>query len=214
MDQLTEILGYVIYGAQALAALWGVYCLVLVWRRLGRGVFRNEDQQNEFMEQVEVRLANNDFNSTLEVCEGDQRVISQLISLAVNNRDLGYGKVRKLVGDRFQRDVLSQIDYRVSWILTVIKTAPMLGLFGTVGGMMGAFSTLAAGGKTDGAKLAEDISLALVTTVVGLAITIPLMFAVASVNVRIKKLEELVGLGLEQFLDAFKPALERAVRRG
>ena len=44
--------------------------------------------------------------------------------------------------DRFQRDVMSDLEYRLSWVSTVIKSAPMIGLFGTVFGMMGAFKTL------------------------------------------------------------------------
>jgi biopolymer transport protein ExbB len=213
MAVITEILGYVIYVMQGVTALWGLFCLILVWRRVQQSRFRSEDQQNEFMEQVEQRLTVGDFDGTVALCEEDPRVVPQLVVLAVSNRDLGYTKVRHLLADRFQRDVLSEIEYRLSWVITVIKTAPMLGLFGTVGGMMGAFDTLAVQ-EPDTVKLAKTISVALITTVVGLAIAIPLMLAVASVNVRIRKLEELVGLGLTQFLDALKPALERGPRRG
>jgi biopolymer transport protein ExbB/TolQ len=75
--------------------------------------------------------------------------------------------------------------------------------------MMGAFEELASGEKIDAANLAENISLALITTVIGLAIAIPLMLVVNAINVRVRKLEDLVGLGLTQFFEAFKPALER-----
>jgi len=210
MDTITVILGYVIYGAQAITALWGLFCLIMVWRQLSQGRFANEEEQTEFVAHVEHALSQGDFNTAAAICEDDDRVLPQLITLAIANRHLGYTKVRHLVADRFQRDVLSQIEYRLSWVLTVIKTAPMLGLFGTVGGMMGAFDSLGSGDKIDPSALASNISLALVTTVIGLAVAIPLMLAVNSINVRIRKLEELVGLGVTQFLDALKPALEAA----
>jgi len=97
----------------------------------------------------------------------------------------------------------------LSWVYTVIKSAPMLGLFGTVLGMMGAFSKLASRENVDPTMLADDISLALITTALGLAIAIPLVLATASINVRIRKLEDLVGSGLTRFLESFKTALRK-----
>jgi biopolymer transport protein ExbB/TolQ len=48
-----------------------------------------------------------------------------------------------------------------------------------------------------------------VTTASGLAIAIPLMILVANVNIRIAKMEDLVGSGLSRFMDAFKAGLTR-----
>jgi biopolymer transport protein ExbB len=214
MDTLTTILGYVIYGAQAIAAAWGLYCVIVVWRRLSQARFRDEDEQNEFMEQVEQGLNSGDIASVRDMCENDGRVVPQLVWLALENLGLGYTKLRHVVADRFQRDVLSDIEHRLSWVLTVVKTAPMLGLFGTVGGMMGAFDALGTGDKIDPANLATNISLALVTTVIGLGVAIPLMVVVNMINVRIRKLEELVGLGLTQFFDILNPVLDNAYRAG
>jgi hypothetical protein len=214
MDTLTTILGYVIYGAQATAAAWGLYCVIVVWRRLSHARFRDEDEQNEFMEQVEQGLNSGDFAGVRDMCEDDGRIVPQLVWLALENMGLGYTKLRHVVADRFQRDVLSDIEHRLSWVLTVVKTAPMLGLFGTVGGMMGAFDALGTGDKIDPANLATNISLALVTTVIGLGVAIPLMVVVNMINVRIRKMEELVGLGLTQFFDILKPVLDNAYRAG
>ena len=209
MDLLTEVLGIGIYVAQAIVAVLGAFYAVVIWRRIMQSRFRNEEEQTEFMAQVHQALASGDYAGVEALCEGDRRVLPQLIHMAVLNRNLGYAKVRHLLADRFQRDVLSDIEYRLSWVTTVIKSAPMLGLFGTVGGMMGAFEELASGENIDAANLAENISLALMTTVVGLAIAIPLMLVVNAINVRVRKLEDLVGLGLTQFFEAFKPALDR-----
>jgi biopolymer transport protein ExbB/TolQ len=85
----------------------------------------------------------------------------------------------------------------------------MIGLFGTVFGMMGAFKTLATAESVEPSALAGDIQVALVTTASGLAIAIPLMIIVANVNIRISKMEDLVGAGLTRFLDAFKAGLAR-----
>ena len=113
------------------------------------------------------------------------------------------------IRDRFQRDVLAELEHRLSWVYTVIKSAPMLGLFGTVLGMMGAFSKLASKENVDPTALADDISLALITTALGLAIAIPLVLSTASINVRIRKMEDLVGAGLTRFMESFRAAMTR-----
>jgi len=202
------ILGNVMYLALGLVALWGAFCLVVVWTRVREKRFRNEDAQTEFLDTVDEKMVAGDYESVEEFLDGDKRAMSQLALLAVTNRDIGYGKVRQLLVDRFQRDVLADLEHRLSWVNTVIKSAPMLGLLGTVMGMMGAFAKLAAQESVKPSVLAEDISFALITTACGLAIAIPLLLAVASVNVRIRKMEDLVAAGLTRFLDSFRMGLE------
>jgi biopolymer transport protein ExbB len=128
----------------------------------------------------------------------------QLAWVAISNRKYGFDKVRFLVMDRFQRDILADLQHRLSWVNTVIKSAPMVGLFGTVIGMMGAFAKLASQDNVKPAELASDISVALVTTASGLAIAIPLVLCVTMINVRIRKMEDLVSSGLTQFLESFR----------
>ena len=55
---------------------------------------------------------------------------------------------------------------------------------------------------------------ALITTACGLAIAIPLVLAVAFINIRIKKMEDLVGYGINQFLEIFKEASIRYPAKG
>lgn len=210
IEALMKILEWLDYAALAGCALWGAFCVVVVWRRIQQQRFRSEDAQAEFMEQIEEALAIGDFDAAIELCEDDGRAVPQLIHLALTNRDLGYQHVRHFVADRFQRDILSDLEYRMSWVQTSIKSAPMLGLFGTVLGMVGAFGKLAAGGNVEATSLAGDISFALYTTAYGLAIAIPLIFAVAAINIRIRMLEDLVGLGLKRFFDSLKPVLAQA----
>ena len=100
--------------------------------------------------------------------------------------------------------MLADLEYRLSWVSAVIKTAPMVGLFGTVLGMMGAFSQLAGAEHPEPNALASNIMLALITTACGLAIAIPLVLSMASINVRIRKMEDLIGAGLAQFFETFK----------
>ena len=90
----------------------------------------------------------------------------------------------------------------------------MLGLLGTVLGMMAAFAKLASSQSVKPDQLASDISFALITTAIGLAIAIPGTICVAAVNVRIRKLEDLVGAGLARLLDGVALGQRFLPRRG
>jgi biopolymer transport protein ExbB len=207
LTTLTQIVAWVIYVALGLIALWGAFCVIMVWRRVAQTRFRSEREQDAFLDQLDATLEKGDFDGTSELCRDDPRATPQLATLAIGNRKLGYAKVRALVADRFQRDVLSDLDHRLSWIYTVIKAAPMVGLFGTVVGMMGAFRKISSpGGNPDPTQFASDIGLALITTACGLAIAIPLVLATASVNIQIRKLEDLVSSGMTRFMESFKAA--------
>ncbi|HIQ20084.1 MAG TPA: MotA/TolQ/ExbB proton channel family protein [Planctomycetes bacterium] len=206
---VTRIVGTVIYCALGLIALWGAFLVIMIWRRVAQSRFRNEEEQEEFLDELEQGLQAGDYAAVEELCEGDPRAVPALALLALANRKLGLAKMRTLLADRFQRDVLADLEYRLSWVYTVIKSAPMLGLLGTVMGMMGAFSQLAVGERVDPSQLADDISLALITTAIGLAIAIPLVLCTASINVRIRRMEDLVGAGIARLLEMLRTVSAR-----
>lgn len=212
MNQVLEIVGNLTYGALAAVAIWGAYCVILVWRRVAQTRFKNEDVQNEFLDELEEPLEKGNFDAAAEICENNPKAMAQLCLLAIENRQLGFAKIKGLLVDRFQRDVLADLEFRINWVNTVIKSAPMLGLFGTVLGMMSAFGKLAASGSDsapDPTALASDISFALITTAQGLTIAIPLIIALASINIRIRKMEDLVSAGMTRFMETFKEVLSK-----
>ncbi|MEM6330367.1 MAG: MotA/TolQ/ExbB proton channel family protein [Planctomycetota bacterium] len=228
MDTLFALVGYVVYFAMAALALWGAFCVVLVWRRVSQTRFSTELEQDEFFEELEPELNDGEFATAADICEDDRRAMPQLALYAIENRDMGIGKLQRRMAERFQQDVLADIEHRLSWVSTVIKSAPMVGLFGTVVGMMGAFSNIASGGpNVKPEQMAADIMFALITTACGLAIAVPLVLCNASINVQIRKMEDLIAQGFSRLIDALsvgmalpkpapqpaKPAAEAAPRK-
>jgi biopolymer transport protein ExbB len=65
----------------------------------------------------------------------------------------------------------------INFLSIIGGTAPMLGLLGTVSGMIKAFALIAQGNMGDPAKLAGAIGEALITTATGLVIAIPAMIS-------------------------------------
>jgi biopolymer transport protein ExbB len=92
--------------------------------------------------------------------------------------------------------------YRKTEVLAVIGAiAPMLGLLGTVQGMIEAFNTIAStGGAATPADLASSISKALVTTFEGLVVAIPVLSALSFFRTRIDHLVAEAGSRVEHLL--------------
>lgn len=193
ISSMTGIVGNFIYLLLAVIALWGAYCVLIVWRRIGQLNFRKESHQYDFLTAMRQLYLAGDTEAVKSECEGDKRAVPQLVLVALKHAALSPGRMRDLLIERFQRDVLAEIDYRTNWVQTVIKSAPMVGLFGTVVGMMGAFSKLGVQTRVEPTMLASDIMLALITTACGLAIAVPLIFATASLSIRTARLEDFVS---------------------
>jgi biopolymer transport protein ExbB len=205
MQWLLDLVNNSVYGMQAIDALWGTYCIIMIYYRLSQKQFRNERRQDEFLTQLEPAVAAGDFDTATAMVEGDNRAVPQLAHLAMANHELELTRIQELVVESFQRNVITDLENKISWINNVNKTAPMLGLLGTVLGMMAAFGKLYQGGDAgvSPGALAGDISFALITTAVGLAITLPCTIIVGDINIRLRKMDESVISGLNRFLEAF-----------
>jgi biopolymer transport protein ExbB/TolQ len=205
MDDFMKLAENSVYGFQALAALGGIFWVTLLLMRIRQKRFASAAAADQFLDDVRDHLAQKDVNAVADLCDSPQywsKAVPQLVLLAMQNLDRPMGKLRKLLAEKFERDVLATLEYGISWITTIVKTAPMLGLLGTVMGMINAFGKLAASqGGADPTQLAHDISFALLTTMYGLIIAIPLVMAGNWVQVRIGKLQDTVQHDLGIFLE-------------
>ena len=192
------------YAFLALNFFWGLYHLVLGFRRIKQLSFKTHEDQAELMDELLPLIDAGQYDAVEELCAEDSRALPQLAYMAVANRDLSESKLRQLVAEIVQRDIISDLEYRSRWIATVIKSGPLLGLFGTVLGMMAAFGRIGTGAKIQPSEIAGEISIALICTAMGLITAIPFNFMMASLNNRIRKFQDALGAGLVRILDALK----------
>jgi biopolymer transport protein ExbB len=204
VNDLAKMMGDACYGFLAINFIWGLYNIIMGFRRVRELNFANHDEQAEFVEES-IQLIQAQRYDELENNVGeDARALPQLTQLAVANRKLGYDQLRQIVTEVLQRDVMSDLEYRTNWIATVIKCGPLLGLFGTVLGMMAAFGRIGSGEKVEPYMIAAEISIALVCTAMGLATAIPFNFMLASLTTRIRRFQDALGAGLMRILDFLK----------
>jgi biopolymer transport protein ExbB len=117
-----------------------------------------------------------EFYEILDVCEVNPCFFTQVLKVALLHMKYGRDAVRDAVADATEKEA-SRLHDRIGYIAFLSSVTPMLGLLGTVVGMIGAFSKI---GYADAAnrfsELAGDIAIALITTATGLLVAIPAMF--------------------------------------
>ena len=111
--------------------------------------------------QIEARIA------------GDNDLVSLATARALAGGRGDWFRMRNLLGESLQ-DQASRLFRKIEWLNLIGNVSPMVGLFGTVFGMITLFNDIvAAGGEPKMAQLARGISIALVTTFWGLFVAIP-----------------------------------------
>jgi biopolymer transport protein ExbB len=209
VNHLAAQMGDACYGFLAANFLWGLFCVILLWRRLRILRFPNEQAQREFLQSLETDLDRGEFAATAKRCGEEAQALPQLTLAVIENRDLDDSQLRQLVAELMQRNILADLEYRLSWVATVIKSGPLLGLFGTVLGMMAAFGRIGTGEKVAPSQIAHEISIALICTAMGLITAIPFTYLLASLNIRMRILQDSLTSGMTQFLEHFQNLPER-----
>ena len=123
-----------------------------------------------------------------QICEVDTTVLGIVVSHGLAEADGGWDAIEKALEDSLA-DQAAKLFRRVEYLSVLANLAPMLGLLGTVFGMVLCFREVASTqGNAGAGQLAEGIYQALVTTVAGLMIAIPALGAFALLRNRVDQL--------------------------
>lgn len=130
--------------------------------------------------------------------------LGQILAAGLINRHLDRAAMKEGIEDT-GRHVVHQLECYLNTLGTIAAITPLLGLLGTVTGMIRTFSVLTVGGVGDPAALAGGISEALITTAAGLMVAIPALIGYRYLRGRIDALV----VQMEQEAIALVEALHR-----
>lgn len=150
----------------------------------------------------EGHLDNQQFQEAYELAKNDESFLGQVLAAGLSKVSVGYPQAIEAMQE-VGEDENMKLEHRLSYIALIGTIAPMVGLFGTVDGMIQSFSEIARGGTPKPDQLAKGISTALVTTFVGLAIAIPAILAYNLLKNRIARLVLEVGIMSEGLMSRF-----------
>lgn len=160
-------------------------------------------------DEVRALLAAGQLATAQSRCAQHENFLAFVLSRGLAEADGGWDAVEKAM-EEAATEQSSRLMRRVEYLSVIASIAPMLGLLGTVVGMVMAFKQVAeTQGAARPAELAEGIYTALVTTVAGLMIAIPSLAAFAMLRNRV---DELVAEAIYAAEHATLP-LKRFVRQ-
>jgi len=158
----------------------------------------------ELYKELDGKIAEKKYPDALQAAAQSEAYLAKLVDGAMREAPNGYHAMERAMGELSDVEtgrMLRPIEY-----LNVIgNVSPMLGLFGTVYGMIVAFQTLVEAGRPEPQELAAGISTALITTLWGLIVAIPALSGYALIRNKVDALTSDGLLMAEQLIRPFKP---------
>jgi len=176
-------------------ALSVVACVIIVERILYlRRISVDEDK---LFVRIKSSLLEGHYNEALAICDQSLSPFSNLLKIGIENRHQPENVQRDILKDAAALEA-PKLESGLSALGTISSIAPLLGLLGTVTGTMKAFGVLGKfGAVSDPAALATGVSEALITTVGGIVVAVPVVifynYFVTKVNLILTKLENQVN---------------------
>ena len=157
-----------------------------------------------FVEEFEQKLNAKDFQAAYEFARSDESFVARVLAAGMGRLSRGYDEAVEGMQEVGEEETM-KLDHRLSYIALIGNVSPMVGLLGTVQGMIASFEVIASNNSTPKpAELAAGISTALFTTLVGLIIAIP---AIAIFNILRNRQQRLVlevGVASERIIGRFE----------
>lgn len=152
-----------------------------------------ELRSQRFVDEKEIRLIKqmlhrNDHKEALYHCTQNPGVFTNIVSRALEAREAGEKAIREAIEEAGRYEV-PKIERYLGILRTVASISPLLGLFGTITGMITLFNDIKQHGLGQAAAFSGGIAEALITTATGLAIAIPTL---VMYNIFVDKSEKII----------------------
>jgi biopolymer transport protein ExbB len=148
------------------------FLIAYAWRETQTQRFINR----ELNQKIEAFITQGELANCQSLLKSSNNVLGRALSAGLQQLEKDPQKAENCLLDRLDVDENSIAQW-IHYLNVVASVAPMIGLLGTVSGMISAFQTIGRGGMGRPELLAGDIGEALVTTATGLTIGIPAMIA-------------------------------------
>jgi biopolymer transport protein ExbB len=158
---------------------------------------RDEISVRELMRGLSNVLKRNGVVEALTLCDNTPGPVAKLLSAGILARSRGDQDIRAAIDDAVLEE-MPKLERHVSLLSMFANITPLLGLFGTVLGLLDAFEVMRANSYFSAGEIGGPLAQALITTAAGLAVAIPCQIGYHYLTARIESMT----------LDMEKAALE------
>lgn len=134
------------------------------------------------------------------ICEATPGPVARVLAAALAHFNMPKDELREVA----REEALAQqpvLDGYLPVLATVVTISPLLGLLGTISGLIKVFRVIAGGGIGDATALSAGIAEALITTFTGLAIAIPFLVVYNALSGRVDTLLHEIELRVTELLN-------------
>lgn len=200
---------FLAYVAEALGWFWGPSFLLLSFILVALimmnmlQVRRDVLLPAQFVEEFEQKLNAKDFQAAYEFARGDESFVARVLAAGMGRLSRGYAEAVEGMQEAGEDENMA-LEHRLSYVALIGSISPMMGLMGTVQGMISSFDKIAMSAVSPKpSELATGISTALVTTLIGLMLALPAMVFHSILKNRIQRLVLEIGMVSEGLMGRF-----------
>lgn len=158
----------------------------------------------DLLDELEALFDGENFQDAVELCEQDKNYLTNVVGAGLSKLGHSFETMQTSLRE-MQTEESVKLFQKIGWLSLISATAPMMGLFGTVTGMFVTFSAIAAaGGSVSPAQLAGGIKMALITTIFGLTVAIPVGVAFYTLRNRVIKTSTEINAISEDLFERFR----------
>jgi biopolymer transport protein ExbB len=159
----------------------------------------------DVVDEIEALIEAGEYQEAMELCEAEPSYFTNIVAAGLPRLNASFEAMEKSVEEMSEEEQL-KLFMKLGWLSLIAAVAPMLGLTGTVLGMIMAFKVIATSkGAAEPADLADNISLALITTLLGLFVAIPMTAAFVFLRNRVVKTTLEISAVVEDIFERFRP---------
>ncbi len=162
------------------------------------------------LQQVQAYFSNRQYREAVELTGAEGSLFSQIVHAGLSEAKFGYGAMERAMQETAEHRI-SRLLRQAEWLNLMGNIGPMVGLFGTVWGLiMTFFAIVDSGGMPDPAALAAAIGIKLVCTLLGLVVAIPSLAAYGVMRNRIDGLSAEAVKAAQDLVGNFRPGRSAA----
>jgi biopolymer transport protein ExbB len=162
------------------------------------------------VEKLDMAIRDKKFQEAYDACREDNSFLARLVRTGIANLPNGRDDAKEAMND-VSEEIVVGMESRISYLATIGTLGPMIGLVGTIWGMIQSFRELAtAGGQPRADKLAGGISTALFITLEGISLSVPAIFFFAFFRNRIAQISTEAYRVADRTINAFWTAARQA----
>lgn len=173
-----------------LLSIISVLTLSIILERIVFFTKNEKDLGKNFKIEINKLIRENKINDAISLCKTKKSCIASSIEkfLISSKKGLEVQDYENIIKE-ITIEEIAPFESKLNCLASVIGIAPMLGLLGTVTGMIKAFTNISKFGSGDATVVADGIAEVLLTTALGLIIAIPAIVAYNYLNRRLEKIE-------------------------